>query len=516
MLLMHGVDQHVQIMNSPAGFFDEFKTTVAFQAQISNDQIRQEQLNFFQGFMDAVRLTANTPGRLIFQQMLDSMAHHGMILQQEDPVRGGPRLGPTLRCGFVHDGAQAGMGHSNQMQEDRPIGNTFYVEGTHKLILVLADDFSGAAEMAGIAQRLGFSAEVQTRFDPNGSSEVIALDTQTRALPGQAAVDRLQTILDAIGQLRCSWIYKKIDSVLRGHVLAETETIMLKIGMNHSVIIPANPSKGRVVRKGHYWIHQTPLHETVFAKDPTYPALTSDVLKLLGTARYHAVHSIASLSGKPSKGILVPDVDLPGDVTHWAEWVPSTCLGVGGVDFFKALLRQRHPEKTNIPYESNIAPPKSRVLACGSLAACHSGRLDHWRQLSRPVHLLPGEWLMSGENELPASWANPVLKSIKENEFCLIGIGEGDIDNGTDASLPAKRLVSAIHGLNGAHPIEQLLVEGGETALLLMQSLGHHQFRVVHSSPEGIPELVPVGESFPRIVPKPGSYPWPDEFLDAP
>lgn len=123
---------------------------------------------------------------------------------------------------------------------------------------------------------------------------------------------------------------------------------------------------------------------------------------------------------------------------------------------------------------------------------------------------------MSGENELPASWANPVLNSIKENEFCLIGIGEGDLEVGLDSSLPAKRLVSAIHCLNGTHPIEQLLVEGGETALLLMQSLGHHQFRVAYSSPEGIPELVPVGESFPRIVPKPGSYPWPDEFLDAP
>lgn len=383
------------------------------------------------------------------------------------------------------------------------------------MILVLADDFSGAAEMAGIAHHLGFSAEVQTRFDPDSVSQVVALDTQTRALPRQKAVDRLQTILDTIENHPYAWIYKKVDSVMRGHVLAETESIMSKTGLDMAVIISANPSKGRVVRNGHYWIHQTPLHETIFAEDPTYPAHTSNVLNLLGAATRQVVHTVASFDSKPSHGVLVPDIDLPTDITSWAKWLPSPCLAVGGVDFFKALLNHRHPDKKgplNVPHSKL---PSSRILACGSLAACQSGRLELWRQHRRPVFLLEKEWLLSDDENLPTDWANPVLESIKEGGFCLIGIGKRDFERGMDSTIPARRLVSAIHALNRTHPIEQILVEGGETAFLLLQSLEHHRFSVLNSSSEGIPELVPVGHTTPRIVPKPGSYPWPDEFLDA-
>jgi uncharacterized protein YgbK (DUF1537 family) len=385
----------------------------------------------------------------------------------------------------------------------------------HKMILVLADDFSGAAELAGIAHHLGFSAEVQTRFDAGSTSEVVALDTQTRALPKKEAVDRLQNILDAIENQPYSWIYKKVDSVMRGHVLAETETIMSKARLEQAVIISANPSKGRIVRNGHYWIHQTPLHQTLFAKDPTFPALTSNVLKLLGAASQRVVHSVTSFESTPPQGVLVPDVELPRDVAGWAKSLPSSCLAVGGVDFFKALLNQRHPKRKGPLNSNHPTRPTSRILVCGSLAACQSGRMDFWSQRSLPVFLLPKEWLASRKADLPPSWAKPVLDSIKEGTFCMIGIGEHDLECGMDTALPAKRLVLAIDKLNRAHPINQILVEGGETAILLMQSLSHHQFSVIHSSPEGIPELVPVGHTTPRIVPKPGSYPWPDEFLDT-
>ena len=36
----------------------------------------------------------------------------------------------------------------------------------------------------------------------------------------------------------------------------------------------------------------------------------------------------------------------------------------------------------------------------------------------------------------------------------------------------------------------------------------------MYSSQEGVPELLPCETPLIRIVPKPGSYPWPDEFLE--
>ena len=37
------------------------------------------------------------------------------------------------------------------------------------MILIIADDLSGAAELAGIAANRGYSAEVLTKLDPNGN-----------------------------------------------------------------------------------------------------------------------------------------------------------------------------------------------------------------------------------------------------------------------------------------------------------------------------------------------------------
>ena len=49
-------------------------------------------------------------------------------------------------------------------------------------IIVLADDLSGAAELAGIAFAHGLSAEVQREFAPATEIQVIAIDTDSRHL----------------------------------------------------------------------------------------------------------------------------------------------------------------------------------------------------------------------------------------------------------------------------------------------------------------------------------------------
>ena len=48
------------------------------------------------------------------------------------------------------------------------------------MIVVIADDLSGAAELAGAAFRLGLTAEVQTLFNSDVSSRVICLDMEGR------------------------------------------------------------------------------------------------------------------------------------------------------------------------------------------------------------------------------------------------------------------------------------------------------------------------------------------------
>jgi D-threonate/D-erythronate kinase len=88
-------------------------------------------------------------------------------------------------------------------------------------VIVIADDLSGAAELAGIAFARGCTAEVQREFDPTSNAEVIAVDTDSRHLAPEAAAKQLEQVARAVIAAKPAWIYKKVDSVLRGNVRVE-------------------------------------------------------------------------------------------------------------------------------------------------------------------------------------------------------------------------------------------------------------------------------------------------------
>ena len=79
------------------------------------------------------------------------------------------------------------------------------------MILILADDLSGAAELAGIAASRGLKAEVQVtvgpglflkapssglQTEPCSAADVIAIDTQTRSLSPEAAAAKIRSVYE--------------------------------------------------------------------------------------------------------------------------------------------------------------------------------------------------------------------------------------------------------------------------------------------------------------------------------
>jgi len=83
-------------------------------------------------------------------------------------------------------------------------------------IAVIADDLSGAAEVAGIAFSRGLSAEVQRQFEPATDAQFVAVDTDSRHVPRAEAADRVRQIAEQVVASRPDWIFKKVDSLLRG------------------------------------------------------------------------------------------------------------------------------------------------------------------------------------------------------------------------------------------------------------------------------------------------------------
>ncbi len=335
------------------------------------------------------------------------------------------------------------------------------------MIAILADDLSGAAELAGIAASRGYAAEVHTRFDPRSTADVIAIDTETRLMQEAEAVEVLKGITRQLMKTQPEWIYKKTDSVLRGHVRAEIETILSEGHYENALLIPANPSKGRIIRDGTYLIDGIPLDQTLFANDPDHPRSSAMVRELLGS----------------SNAISIPDIEIQKDLP---TSVPSNVLPAGAADFFSSLLPKR--ETQHLPEQAERI-----LLLCGSIAAWESGRAEEMKARGFTVRTLE-----EGGGQL--DW--------EKNTRLMLAIGkpqhlspEGLIERLIRAALP---LIETTGDL-------RIAMEGGATAMALIREMNWETLSIVAEGHLGVGSLR--SGSGPLLSIKPGSYPWPDSLF---
>ncbi len=375
------------------------------------------------------------------------------------------------------------------------------------MIVVIADDLSGATELASAAVEAGLTAEVQTgNFEKETTADLVAISTESRQPTQQLA--QVEAIALQISLAKPNWIYKKTDSVLRGHVAPEIATILDALGYTNSLLIPANPKKGRTISDGAYFIAGTPLHLTAFANDPDFPRNSCDVVELArgGGRDDEAKFPVYWLGNAPvpdAKGIFLPEMKNSDAMMERAKQVDrSQTLPAGGVEFFEALLG-----KAGNPH----AFPSSRqhlptLFVCGSAAAWEMGRSEQFGTEGIPVAAMPLKYFESPDEEFDL-WLQRTTRLLEQSIVAAIAIGDfrGDA---TPAQLlePLSRLTQAIVEQGAA---TRLFVEGGATAAAIINKLGWSRLQVKTPLASGIAELSPLEGPSCSIAIKPGSYPWP-------
>ncbi len=134
-------------------------------------------------------------------------------------------------------------------------------------VAIIADDLTGAADTGVTFAQQGLSSSITWKGHTLPEADVVVLSTESRHSPQAEAVRRTRS---AAQQIRAAgganWIYKKIDSTLRGHPGAELAEIMHHLDMPQAVVAPAFPAQGRTTLGGQHYVHGIPLHETTFGK----------------------------------------------------------------------------------------------------------------------------------------------------------------------------------------------------------------------------------------------------------
>lgn len=371
------------------------------------------------------------------------------------------------------------------------------------MIRVFADDLTGAAELAGICKEYALNTVLTVVPSAANHAEAIVYCTDSRSMELVAALNITEQFLAPISIATEAMVYKKTDSVLRGHVVEELLLQMKHFGYQRVLFIPENPSMGRIISEGQYFVNGKLLSETAFAHDPEFPRKTADVGEMLA-GHGAEIHVMQCSDALPERGIIVGEATSMKDLEQWASRIDQGMMLAGGGDFFQAILEQRYG--TVLP--AVLSSPKQPFLYISGTSFQSS--VDYIQALaieSDLVHYIDGSILGGIGIE---KWMSHCAKAINENKRAVVAF-DPSLQGQTfySALFLRKKMASIIGALLPMTNIGEILIEGGSTAKAILDEM---------NLPFWIPDAV-IGRGVVRlqdshqhytITVKPGSYPLPD------
>ncbi|HEY4787205.1 MAG TPA: four-carbon acid sugar kinase family protein, partial [Bacteroidales bacterium] len=252
------------------------------------------------------------------------------------------------------------------------------------MIAVIADDFTGAAEIGGIGLRYGLNVVIETEDIQDHNADLLIIATDTRSLPASDAMKHIYRITKGLQKLEPEFIFKKIDSVLRGNITDELIAQMEASGQNKAIVIAANPVFNRIIRDGIYYIDDVPLHETFFSTDPEFPVISSSVLDIVGKDSRINIESLKPGNLLPEKGLIIGDAVNIQDLEKWASFQNTDTLFAGAAGFFEAVLLKQF--KIAAPHSLNPLPFGEKTLYV--LGSTYPKDIDFLKKLEENGHFL--------------------------------------------------------------------------------------------------------------------------------
>jgi len=152
-------------------------------------------------------------------------------------------------------------------------------------VVIIADDLTGAADTGVQFAKRGLSTLVLIEgshpVSAPVSAEVLAFNTNTRHEDSQQAYKIVYEVAKDFKKRGIRYIYKKIDSMLRGNIGAEVEAVMDATGIETAILVPSFPSQGRITVGGYHLVNQIPLQDTEVASDLKDPVKDSYLPSLI-------------------------------------------------------------------------------------------------------------------------------------------------------------------------------------------------------------------------------------------
>jgi len=382
------------------------------------------------------------------------------------------------------------------------------------MIVVIADDFTGAAEIGGIGLQYGLNVVIETEQITHTETDLLVIDANTRSYNANEAEKIIKNITLKLLELRPQFIYKKIDSVLRGHVLDELMAQMSITNKKRALVIAANPNFKRIIKDGYYYINQVPLHKTSFSSDPEYPVNNSSVYEIVGNKIIEVYSSVKPGDLLPDNGLIIGDVVKKEDLEKWAMLVDNNNMDIAGASgFFNVLLNKRF----NISPKSFLPGHLTGKKCLFVLGSIYPKDIDFFEMLKRRnyyISNMPGDLYYETQpvSGIINKWADEIVDAIEKNDKVVVTISHSP-KNYKEFSLKIKEYIGSLTlQVFKRVKIDELLIEGGSTTSSILKYLNINKLYPFQIFDIGIIRMK--NEVYPdsHITTKPGSYLWPPDL----
>ena len=384
-------------------------------------------------------------------------------------------------------------------------------------VLIVADDLTGALDSAGAFAGQGIPTKVVAQTlasDPQAvlDAQVVAVNTASRHLPADDAAAQVQWAARHFAGQSFAYIYKKVDSTLRGNVVAETVALMDSCGRGVALVAPAFPAQGRTVTNGIVHVEGVPLAQTGFATDALSPPPLEPLGEVFGSVigRDHVKawrHGEALMW--PELGVLIADAESQQHMSELFDKVAAQAhqillVGSAGLGEILASRLQAARNQAAITAAPALAATDSPIVyVVGSRAARSREQVEQLRRESDTVVI-----------EAPNGVAGEIVDARGARQVILLANDDPEADMAEPEEV-AQRLART--GLEVAAFVRAgaLVVTGGDTAIAVLETAGCRVLDVCGNLMPGIPYSKFELKGRPmHLVTKAGGFGMQDTFVD--
>ena len=389
---------------------------------------------------------------------------------------------------------------------------------TQPALGVIADDFTGATDVAGMLVQAGMSALLAIGVPPADAvldADAIVVALKSRTVPAADAVRESLAALERLRAAGCRRFYFKVcstfDSTPRGNIGPVAEALMAALGADFAIACPAFPENGRSVYRGHLFVGDLLLSDSGMRNHPLTPMTDANLVRWLqaqttlrvGLLRHDAVAAgtdavAARIAGLRADGVRIAVADAidNADLRTLGAACADLPLVVAGSGLALGLPVPYAARGWVRPDAQAAALPAvggHAAVLSGSCSTATNAQVQHWLQAGQPAFRIDALRLAEGA-PLAAqalTWADSRLA---QGPVLVYATAAADDVKAVQQQLGAERAGSLIEACLAEiatglldRGVRRLVVAGGETSGAVVQALQVQRLRVGATIDPGVP-----------------------------